>query len=152
MDHIERRHGITLAGPLDRVFPLFTPLGETLWVEGWTPEFLHPKSGETVRGMVFRTGHGEEETLWACVDWNPAAHHVRYARVTPRSRFGFVEVTCRAASAGQTQAAVAYTFTALTDAGRAYLADLNEDAFARMIEDWRTKIDGWLAKDRQAAG
>ncbi|WP_214470513.1 hypothetical protein [Mesorhizobium sp. dw_380] len=45
--HLERSHRVLLAGPIDRVFPLFTPIGETLWVEGWQSEFLHPKNGET---------------------------------------------------------------------------------------------------------
>jgi hypothetical protein len=83
MDHVERRHSIVLSGSIDRVFHLFTPAGEKLWVEGWDPEFLHPTSGETCDGMVFRTSHGGEITLWACIDWSPSAYRVRYARVTP---------------------------------------------------------------------
>src|SRR5918994_4414647 len=137
MNYLERRHNIALAGTIDRVFPLFTPIGETLWVDGWNPEFLHPKSGETREGMIFRTGVDEEETLWACIEWNPSAHRVRYARVTPTSRFGFVEVICHEVSAGQTEASVAYTFTALTEHGRSHLADLTDSAFTRMIEEWR---------------
>jgi hypothetical protein len=69
--HLERRHSIVLAGPINRVFPLFTPVGETLWVDDWNPDFLHPVNGETCEGMVFRTHHGDELTLWTCVDWSP---------------------------------------------------------------------------------
>ncbi|RWA97127.1 hypothetical protein [Mesorhizobium sp.] len=72
-NHLERSHSIVLSGPIDRVFPLFTPTGETLWVDGWDPEFLHPQDGETRQGMVFRTAHGDETTLWACTDWDPVA-------------------------------------------------------------------------------
>lgn len=144
MDHIDRHHIITVAGAIDLVFPLFTPLGETQWVEGWNPEFLHPTSGETQADMVFRTGHGAEETLWACIDWIPSAHQVRYARVTPGSRFGFVGVGCRAIGAGVTDVSVRYTFTALTADGRAYLAALTEPAFAKMIDGWRERINQWL--------
>lgn len=146
MGHIERRHSITLTACVERVFPLFTPLGETLWVEGWNPQFIHPENGETKQGMVFRTGSDEEETLWSCIEWNPAAHHVRYVRVTPRSRFGFVDVKCRDAGSAQTEAFIAYTFTALTDAGRSYLGDLSESAFRQMIEDWKVKINNWLQR------
>ena len=152
MKHLERRHDIVLDGSLDRVFPLFTPIGETLWVDGWQPEFLHPEDGETSKGMVFRTRHGEEETLWTCVDWDPAGHRVRYVRVTPVSRFGFVEVTCREAGPGCTQASVAYTFTALTPVGQSYLSDLTEDAFAGMIDGWQTSINAWLRETHGGAG
>lgn len=142
--HLERSHSIVLSGPVDRVFPLFTPIGETLWVDGWEPEFLHPQSGETRQGMVFRTAHGDETTLWACADWDPTAHHVRYVRITPDSRFGFVDVTCRSAADGATEASNAYTFTALNAAGEAYLSKLTEEAFAHMVESWRVRIDAWL--------
>jgi len=142
--HLERSHSIVLSGPVDRVFPLFTPIGETLWVEGWDPEFLHPQNGDTRQGMVFRTVHSDETTLWACADWDPVAHRVRYVRVTPDSRFGFVEVACRPAADGGTQASIAYTFTALTAAGDAYLSELTEDAFVHMIEAWKVRIDTWL--------
>lgn len=152
MKHLERRHDIVLDGPLDRVFPLFTPIGEKLWVDGWQPEFLHPEDGETSEGMVFRTRHGEEETLWACVDWDPAGHRVRYARVTPASRFGFVEVTCREAGAGRTEASVAYKFTALTPDGQSHLADLTEAAFAGMIDGWKTSINAWLRESHGGTG
>lgn len=152
MDHIERRHSITLAGSIDRVFPLFTPIGETLWVDGWNPEFLHPKTGETREGMIFRTGGGEEETLWTCVEWKPSDYRVRYARVTPSSRFGFVEVICREGSAGHTEASVAYTFTALSEQGLSHLADLTEDAFTRMIEEWRVRINQWLLREGNLQG
>jgi hypothetical protein len=111
---------------------------------------LYPANEETCEGMIFRTGHGDEVTLWACIDWTPAAHRVRYVRVTPMSRFGFVEVACREVPDGRTEAAVAYTFTALGSGGQSYLRDLTDEAFARMIEEWRTAIDRWLLSDDRA--
>ena len=149
MTHVERRHSIILTGPIDRVFPLFTPLGEKLWIGGWDPELLHPVSGEIGDGMVFRTGQGGDTTLWACVNWEPGAHRVRYVRVTPGSRFGFVEVMCRATPDGRTEATVAYAFTALSEGGEAYLSDLTEDAFAQMIDGWQVLIERWLAGNAQ---
>ena len=142
--HVERRHSIILAGPVDRVFPLFTPAGEKLWMAGWDPEFLHPASGETGDGMVFRTGEGDETTLWACVDFEPTAYRVRYVRVTPASRFGFVEVVCREMPNRCTKATVAYAFTALNQEGEKYLSGLTGDAFAALIDGWREMIDRWL--------
>lgn len=147
MTHIERRHSIVLGGPVERIFPLFTPLGEKLWIKEWDPEFLHPESGETRDGMVFRTGSGDEATLWTCVHFDPAAHRVRYVRVTPASRFGFVEVACRALPDGHTEATVGYQFTALNEAGERYLAGVTEDAFAQMIDGWKGMIERWMASD-----
>ena len=151
MARIERRHRIVLSGPIEQVFPLFTPEGEKRWVEGWDPTYFHPTTGETCEGMVFRTEHGGEVTLWACIAWIPDTHQVRYARVTPESRFGFVDVKCRVISPGQTEAVVSYVITALSAAGDAQLATITEQSFAQMIEGWRERIDALLQKQSAAS-
>lgn len=140
MRHIERQHAVDLPLPIERVFPLFTPKGEMDWVDDWNPKFLHPESGETRAGMVFTTHGAGEETLWSCIEWAPEEHRVRYARVTPGSRFGFVQIECSAAAPARTEVTVTYAFTALSDAGQAYLAAVTESAFAAMIEDWKRRI------------
>jgi hypothetical protein len=144
MRRIEREHVIHLKGPVERVFPLFTPMGETLWVEGWNPEYLFPETGRTERGMVFRTGEGDELTLWTCADFWPEARHVRYVRVTPASRFGTVDVMCKPLDLSTTEATIRYVFTALNEKGDAVLRALTDDAFRAMIEGWREAIDAWL--------
>jgi hypothetical protein len=39
---IELEGGFSVAGPVDSVFELFSPLGEKAWVPGWDPELIHP--------------------------------------------------------------------------------------------------------------
>jgi hypothetical protein len=144
--HVERQGAFIVTGPVARVFPLFTPAGETLWAADWEPEYLHPPGGETVEGMVFRTRHGGEITLWGCVRWDPAGHHVRYARVSPSSRFGFVDVACRALPPGRTEVEVSYTFTAVSPAGSAYLEAFTDAAFTKMLQEWQAQIGQWLGE------
>lgn len=43
--HATRSAAIHLHAPADRVFPLFTPEGERLWVPGWNPRYLWPANG-----------------------------------------------------------------------------------------------------------
>jgi hypothetical protein len=70
--HISREHRIVLDGTPEIVFPMFTPEGEELWVEGWAPDYLHPAGVRaTSQDMVFRTRHGGEETLWSCDTASP---------------------------------------------------------------------------------
>lgn len=143
--HVTRSHAIELDAPPAEVFPLFTPAGEKLWIREWDPHYLHPASGETRQGMVFATGAGDDKTFWGLVDYDPLGHRARYARVTPASRFGFVEVACTAQGAG-TRVEVTYTFTALTDAGNAFLEQFSEAAFRGMIDGWKALLDDWLGK------
>jgi hypothetical protein len=138
--HVERTHKITLPIPVERAFPLFTPIGELDWAPGWAPDFLHPTTGETEVGMVFTTAADGVLTLWACTDWAPGEHRVRYARVTPGNRFGFVDVRCTG-RAGETEVEVGYQFTALGPDGEAYVSALTVTAFAEMIEEWKRLIE-----------
>ena len=78
-----------LALPKANAFKLFTAEGERLWVPGWAPEILGPLPQAT--GLVFLTGEGAERTIWTVVESDPARGLVRYSRVTPGSRAGFVQ-------------------------------------------------------------
>jgi hypothetical protein len=144
--HVEHRHRIVLALPVEVAFPLFTPKGEEAWAPGWAPEYLFPADGETREGMVFRTFHGGETTLWGCVDYRPQEHVVRYARVNPETRFAFVEVECRAIGPATTEVEVGYAQTAVSPAGEGVLAETTEAAFAATIDGWRVEIEAALAR------
>lgn len=146
--HVERRHRIELGLPVEVAFPLFTPKGEEAWAPGWAPDYLHPADGTTREGMVFRTFHDDETTLWGCVLYRPQEHRVRYARVTPTSRFGFVDIVCRALAADRTEVEVGYAHTALTAEGERFIAELSEARFAAMIEGWRSEIAAAVAMGR----
>ena len=140
MSHLERSGTIELPLSIDQAFPLFTPIGEKTWIEEWDPKFLHPRSGETQKHMVFETGHGGETTLWSCTEWEPEQHHACYVRVTPTSRFGFVDVRCAALAADRTLVTVTYIYTALNERGDAELDALTDAAFTQMLESWRGMI------------
>jgi hypothetical protein len=60
--HITQSHTIHLPAHLYRVFPLFEPLGEKLWAEGWDPTMLYPSTGEVAVGTIFTTHHADEPT------------------------------------------------------------------------------------------
>lgn len=142
---IHARHTIQIALAPDDAFALFTPAGEERWVDGWAPLYVHPADGRTEAGMVFETGEGDERTVWMLLDLDAAAHRVRYARVTPASRTGTVEVACTAIGAARTQVTVTYLLTALSEAGATMLEGFEGARFAAMIDGWRTQIERHLA-------
>ncbi|MGH8327790.1 MAG: SRPBCC family protein [Steroidobacteraceae bacterium] len=127
-----------LSAPLERVFPLFTALGEKAWAPGWEPQLL---SGREERGSVFRTAHGGQETTWIVVDYRPAEGRVSYARLAKDSNMGLVDVECTAAAAGGTDVSVRYTLTGLNGRGQAFVSGfLDPRQYERMIEEWRAAI------------
>lgn len=150
MKHRVRTGHILLDGAVEDIIPLFTPLGETRWVPDWQPVFIDPVDGATTHGMVFRTSHDNEETIWACCDWRPEDGYVRYARVTPSSRFVFVEVHCRQRNAVQTEVEITYHLTALTPEGERYVEGLSEAKYASMLEEWHRLISEMRSREELA--
>jgi hypothetical protein len=146
--HVRRSHTIHVDAAADDVFPLLTPAGEERWVDGWKPAYLHPRSGETQAGMVFTTGAGDDFTCWMLADYDPVRHTERYVRVTPASRFGIVEVACEPEGARRTRVTVSYTYTALTEAGNAFIDAFTEESYREMLEEWRRLMTAHLARTR----
>jgi hypothetical protein len=145
---IASSHRIRIELPINQCQKLFTPAGEAHWVEGWSPTYLYPSDGATTAGMVFATGEGDERTLWMLVDYTQHPHRARYARTTPASRIGTVDVFCEAADAHSTEVTVTYAMTALTPEGETILGDFTEAPYRKMIEHWKERIDGRLAQLR----
>jgi hypothetical protein len=141
--HAIAEHTITLPLSVDEAFPLFTPEGERLWIAEWNPHYFYPSNGETLVGMVFVTGEGDETTYWTLADFDTGLHAARYCRVTPTSRSVIVEVKCDAVGEGETRVTVRYTLTALSDAGNSAISAFVE-SYAAMIEDWKVRIMDYL--------
>jgi hypothetical protein len=143
--HLTRSRVIRLSADPARVFPLFEPLDEARWAEGWAPQFVHPTSGEACVGMVFTTQHpGETDTTWTIAAYDPERFHITYVRLTPDSRLGVIDVACSAAEGQASAVTITYTFTALGDAGNAYLAAFTTDHYAAYMADWERAINHYL--------
>lgn len=138
--HERVNHRITLPLAADEALELFTPEGERLWIAEWRPRYQYPANGETMEGMVFATGEGDDLTYWTMMDFDIVRHRVRYARLTPGSRSTIVEVVCVPGGDHQCQVEVSYALTGLSDAGNALIDGFVGEAYVSMIEDWREKI------------
>ncbi len=141
-DHLSiRRIGtLDIACPPAQAFVYFTPDGERLWVPGWEPAYLHPLSGEQEPGAIFTTVHGGEDTLWMVLRLAPAEGIAEYARVTPGSRRGLVNVSLAATGHDTTRATVSYDLTSVSPAGDEVLGAMTEAAYGEMLADWQRMI------------
>jgi hypothetical protein len=140
--HVERCGVVRLDLPFARAFSLLTPEGERLWIDGWDPEYLHPRGrpDPPPPGTVFRTRHGGEDTVWLVLAFDAAAGAADYVRLTPGSRVGTVSVRARATSEATTEAEVTYRLTALSREGNRKLEELTTDAYDAMLRRWEAAI------------
>jgi len=123
----------------EHAFQLFNAPGERLWVDGWDPVILSGGDGRP-RGSVFVTGEAQDETIWVVVEYDTELLHARYARITPSSRAGTVEVFARPDGSGATEVEVTYELTALSTEGNEALADFNAEDFSQMMVEWERMI------------
>jgi hypothetical protein len=147
--HVTRTRTICLSGNPDRVFPLFEPIGEKFWAEGWNPQMLYPKSGVTERGAVFTTqSHDGTQTIWLITHYDPKQFEIGYARVTPESNVAEVDIRCEQSKNASTEARVTYVFTALSEQGNEYINKFTEEYYREWIGAWEKAIDYYLAHGR----
>jgi hypothetical protein len=139
-EHAVRSASFDLALPRDQAFELFTPEGEKAWAEGWDPEYLYPVDGQAGMGMVFRTQHGGEETVWTMTRYEPESGAVSYLRCTHGSRIAGVEVLCAAIAPLRTQVTVTYSVTGLSDTGNDWIRAMDRQRYKAFIGEWEAAI------------
>jgi hypothetical protein len=135
---------VVAAAPVDRIFPLFSPVGEKGWVPGWSPELLHPKGVEWAEGQIFRTSEEKGEAVWIVSRLDRDAHRAEYHRVEPGRYVARVDVACRPMDPGKTEATIAYTFVGLSEGGNAEIEAMNVVDYERKMSRWSGWIDAFL--------
>jgi hypothetical protein len=128
--------------PVDRVFPFFTPAGESDWAEGWSPEFFVPADGTTRQGMVFRTP-GPPSMNWVVTHYDSAKHEIAYVTFTDDTLIRQLAISCRA-EGSVTVATVTYTLTGLSDDGNHQVEEYTAQAHEHRLHEWDTAIDHLL--------
>ncbi len=138
--------------PPERVLPLLTPRGEMAWAVGWEPDirWQGPGNGE---GTLFVTRSvGSSEAVWVLHNFDTAQPRVAYTYLVPGTLVVEVSVTLMALGEGRTRGEVRYTFTALSEAGNARIAERSDEHFAAFMRDWEQQLNHFLRTGRKLAG
>jgi hypothetical protein len=130
---------VRIHGPVEKIFPLFTPKGELLWIPLWKYTPVYPTSGETELDMVFHTDDGR--TTWTLVRYEPP--HTSVYVLMNADLVARIEVNCRAESANETTMRITHTWTALTGNGRKHFTSAEE--FQAKMAHWKNWLDEYSA-------
>jgi hypothetical protein len=136
---------LMVALPRDHAFRLFTPRGEQDWAPQWKPHFPAGAVDDTAPGTVFETHAHGQTTTWVVVD-STSGRRIHYARVTPQVDAGTVTVTLDDVN-GQSEVAVTYELTALTDAANAHLQAFAAQ-YPAFLQSWEQDIAASLSQRR----
>jgi len=140
-----RTGSIRLDGPIDKVFPLFTPIEEKKWAPGWDPQPVWPASGEVVEGMIFTVKEDPGTVYWVVTHYDPQRHEISYANVMPGQTVNRIEIACKPAGANQTECTVKYAFVGLSDEGNNFVEMHSEAVYAAKMQHWTKAINHALS-------
>jgi hypothetical protein len=144
-ERIQRSASFIIHGKIENVFPLFGPIREKEWAEGWEPEVLLPAGDILVEEhMIFQTKAPDNEGkyTWVITQYQPENYLIEYT-VSTDERIWFIRVRCEEKKE-TTEVTVSYTYTGLTENGNRK----NEQALKRMysqnLQDWGEAINHYL--------
>jgi hypothetical protein len=152
-ERISKCSTIELHGPATKVFPLFGPVLEKQWAEGWDPEIIYPTTGVVGKHMIFQTkAHHQTENVftWVVTDCQPEKYFIEYT-VSTAQRIWFIHVQCEAVQS-KTITRICYTYTGFTTLGNAINQTAIKKIFANNLKDWEEAINYYLKNGRQLSG
>ena len=139
---------ISLHAPLEDVFPLFGPLREQEWAEGWHPRMVTEHEEGAELHMVFQTDahlDADPETYtWVLSNYDPENASIEYT-VFAEQRLWWISVACeQSEDHATTSAKITYTFVGLTEEGDQLNAHALEKMYRHDLHDWQKAINHYL--------
>lgn len=150
----DRESSFELSLPPAAAFPLFEPMGEKAWAEGWQPVFVSAADAVLHDGSVFTVPlahHAQSggEAVWTVSRYDPPSQ-IEYRNVLPGLRATRIIVTCTPGAAG-TRVTVRYTYHGLSQAGDEHIGEITPEKFAGMIREWEAAIASYLRRGTPAS-
>jgi hypothetical protein len=150
MKSISHTKAFDIDFPISKLFPLFSPEGEKLWVPDWDYENVMEKS-ELSDDYVFLTknhDHGSSDAIWIVKSYDPASYFVQFYKIEPEYKVGVVTVQCAELSSTKTNVQVTYKYQALSTTGEEFIDGFSEKFYEEFIGEWQKLLTNYI----QASG
>ena len=147
------RHTYTqnLVAAPDKVFPLLCPVREAEWVPNWDPRRDLTRSGVGEQDCVFITEGAPQDAIWVITRHDAEAGRLEIIKVTVDHTVCKVEIALSATAQG-TAAEIAYSYTALSAAGEAFLEEFTADWYRGFMKEWEDAMNHYLTSGQMIQG
>lgn len=150
---VSKTSTIKLNGTLAQVFPLFGPVREQEWAEGWQPRMLLPYSEDVQEHMVFQTEshdrHNPFTSTWIVSRYDPIEAFIEYTVFTD-DRIWWIAIKCHQdETSATTNATITYTYLDLTEQANHLNEVVLETMFRHDLKDWEKAINHYLQTGTQ---
>lgn len=149
---VTRTYTQTLAGTPAEIFPLYCPVKESLWCEGWDPVVVYSESGVVEQDCVFITVDGGKQAVWFVTEYDAVKGCVEMIKHTPEKTFVKLNILLAAVSAKKSQAPITYSYTALSEAGEKALAAFTAAQYETAMAAWEKAMNHYLGTGEMLTG
>jgi hypothetical protein len=132
-----------LVAPPAGVFPLFCPVREADWIDGWNPPLVLSVSGLAEPDCVFVTDARPYDAIWYVTRHEPERWFVEMLKITPEVTACKLTIQVRAA-AGGSEADVTYSHTSLGPQGDVFLATFTAEFYVQFMREWEERMNYYL--------
>ena len=142
----------TIHGTIEEIFPLYCPVREVEWCEGWNPKVVYSNSGVVEPGCVFITEHDGHEATWYVTEYDIEKGRVEMIYLLPGVLITKLEITVKAISDKKTKATLTYSKTSLGAHGDHALKEFTKEYYDIMMDSWEKAMNHFLKTGEMLTG
>jgi len=142
MSKVKHTAVFEITQPIDKMFALFSPEGEKLWVPGWDYENIMGVT-DLYEDYVFLTknhDHASTDAIWLVKKYEPESYLVQFYKVEPKDKIGVITVQCTEVSDTRTKIQVTYEYIGLSEIGNEFVAKFSISEYENFIAEWESLL------------
>lgn len=139
-------------GSIEEIFPLYCPVKEALWTEGWDPKVVYSRSGVVEPECVFITEDKGIASAWFVTVYDITQGQVEMIKHTPEVTMSKLKIRVKKISEKTTRALISYTITALSNAGDAFLKEFTKENYDISMDAWEKAMNHYLKTGKMSTG
>jgi hypothetical protein len=142
MSKVKHTAAFEIIQPIKKLFPLFSPEGEKLWVPAWDYENIMGTT-DLHEDYVFLTenhDHASTEAIWLVKRYEPESYLVQFYKIEPQEKIGVISVQCIELSEVRTKVQVTYEYIGLSQRGNAFISKFSASEYKNFIGKWQNLL------------
>jgi hypothetical protein len=145
-NRVEYTYAQSIEGPIEQVFPLYCPVKESLWIDGWSTKAVYSKSGFIEANCVFITeGHGDgNDAIWYVTEYDTTAKHIEMLMTLPETVIMKLVIDVEALSENTTQTTVTRSLTSIGKSGDYIIENYTKEEFEKSMGKWEKAMNHYL--------
>ena len=142
----------TIEGSIEEIFPLYCPVKEALWTEGWDPNVVYSESGVVEPECVFITEENGLASAWFVAVYDIEQGCVEMIKHTPAITISKLKIIVEPISEKTTRALISYSITSLSSSGDDGLKEFTKENFDISMDAWEKAMNHYLKTGKMLTG